>query len=282
MNIDQYSLQFLASLQSIYSPDESMAIKNLVFFYVLGYEKITLYENRKTEISANQALKLAQILNRLLESEPVHYILGEKYFYGMRFEVNPDVLIPRPETEFLADMVIKENRGRKLRIIDICTGSGCLAVSLKKNIPQAVVWATDVSEPALKVAERNAKNQNCEIHFIHHNILSDELPVSEVPFDIIVSNPPYITHQEKVGIEKNVIAFEPHLALFVSDSNPLQFYKTIIEKSITWLGKEGKLYFEINENFGNELLSIVEQYQFKKVMLKKDLSGKDRYLVLYR
>ena len=216
----------------------------------------------------------------LKKEVPIQYLLGKTNFYGLDFEVNENVLIPRPETEELVEWIINENlkyiKVKKLKILDIGTGSGSIAVSLAKNIPNARVFALDVSKKALETAKRNAKNNNVDVTFIHQNIL--EIEDLKNDFDVIVSNPPYVRNLEKQEIKKNVLDYEPHLALFVEDDDALIFYRKIAEIAQRNLIENGQLFFEINQYLGNEMKDLLQNMNFRNIELKKDIYGNDRMM----
>lgn len=215
-------------------------------------------------------------LNQLKEQKPVQYILGETEFYGMKFFVNENVLIPRPETEELIEWIIKDTENSNLKVIDIGTGSGCIPVVLKKNLPHAEVWALDFSEEALKTAKQNAEYHQTEIQFVQNDFLNMDFN-DLAGFDIIVSNPPYIAETEKYGMAENVVKFEPHSALFVPDENALIFYKKIVEFAKLKLKSTGTIYVEINQNLAIETQKIF-QNNFENSELKKDISGNFRMI----
>jgi release factor glutamine methyltransferase len=204
-------------------------------------------------------------------------VLGETEIYGLRFRVDPHVLIPRPETEELVDIIIKENIGFYGRIIDFGTGSGCIAVSLGKHLPQARVTATDISQEALIVAKENAALNGVNINYIRSDIMMQH-EIIDGRFGIVVSNPPYIRESEKRLMHKNVLGFEPALALFVPDNDPLKFYLRILEVSRNLLEPGGKIYFEINEAMGNQMTETVDKAGFREVRIVKDLNGKERII----
>lgn len=237
------------------------------------------------------------LLEQLKQEIPIQYLLGKTSFYGLDFNVNPDVLIPRPETEELVDWVIQSQKlevgSHKIRILDIGTGSGCIAISLAKSLKNASVFAIDVSEKALATAHKNAQNNNVEVNFANVDILKindlEQLPSHHFPltishsqlptkFDIIVSNPPYVRELEKQEIRKNVLDNEPHLALFVSDNNALIFYKKIAELAQKNLKPNGGLYFEINQYLGQEMIKLLQKMNFKNIELRKDIYGNDRMI----
>jgi release factor glutamine methyltransferase len=230
--------------------------------------------------------KWKNIDSELKNQRPIQYILGETTFYGLSFLVNENTLIPRPETEELVELIIEstnyELRNTKLKVLDIGTGSGCIAISLAKHLPTSEVYAIDVSEEALVTAKKNAELNKVAIDFISTNIL-DVVTLSAVAgldkqFDIIVSNPPYVRNLEKSEIKPNVLEYEPHLALFVDDIDPLLFYRKIAELAIKNLNPNGKLYFEINQYLGKETIKLLEDFGFRNVELKKDIYGNDRML----
>ena len=220
------------------------------------------------------------ILAKLQQEIPIQYILGKTHFYGLDFEVDENVLIPRPETEELVDWIVTNqqiNKSTNQQILDIGTGSGCIAISLAKNLPAAKVSAVDVSENALSVAQKNATLNQVDVTYIHQNILETE--DLHAAFDIIVSNPPYVRNLEKAEIKKNVLAHEPHLALFVEDHDALIFYRKIAELAQKNLKANGQLYFEINQYLGKEMVDLLESMGFVAVALRKDIYGNDRMIM---
>ena len=295
--IKDYRTQFIQELSAIYDIGEAES-----FFYLILEEKqklkrIDLALNPDLIFSDEEIKLWNSILEQLKKKIPIQYLLGKTSFYGLEFEVNSDVLIPRPETEELVDWIIQstknEVRGaklevenRKIKILDIGTGSGCIAISLAKNIPNAEVFAIDVSEKALATAQKNAIINKVEVNFIKTDILKTDdlkkLPTSHFPlptyFDIIVSNPPYVRELEKLEIKKNVLDNEPHLALFVDDNDALIFYRKIAELAQKNLSPNGKLFFEINQYLGNEMIQLLEKIGFKNIELRKDIYGNDRMI----
>lgn len=278
MRIKQYRTEFIKELSPFYDAYEAES-----FFYLILEDKHKL---RQIDLALNHELSFVQtdfvvwdlILNQLKKEIPIQYLLGKTHFYGLEFEVNENVLIPRPETEELVEWIINENsktdKSRKIKILDIGTGSGCIAISLAKNIPNAEVYAIDVSKKAIETAKRNAIRNNVEVTFILQDILkTDELKCN---FDIIVSNPPYVRNLEKEEIKKNVLDYEPHLALFVEDNDALIFYRKIAELAKKNLSENGQLYFEINQYLGKEMTNLLEKLDFKKVELRKDIYDNDR------
>jgi len=239
--------------------------------YLLGYNRSDCIVNANHEISNENADKIKVIVAELKTQKPIQYILGETEFYGLKFKVNKHTLIPRPETEELVDWILKENFSSAL---DVGTGSGCIPIALAKNTNSKVL-AIDISEDALLIAEENAKNNKVEIDFI----LQDILQTNSLPkIDLIVSNPPYVLNSEKAKMQANVLDFEPELALFVEDENPLIFYKKIADLAFGALNDNGKLFFEINEQFGNETIEMLTDIGFVNIELKKDMNDKDRMI----
>jgi len=255
-----------------------------MFFFMIvqkefGFSKSKTLASLKEEVSMGESIMIHGCLNRLKKSEPIQYILEETEFYGLPFKVSPYVLIPRPETEELVDWVVQEYKNHKsesLEVLDIGTGSGCIAVSLAKKLHWANVSALDVSKKALGIAEENAQHNQVEIDFFERDILqADSLPKS---YDVIVSNPPYVRESEKKTMQKNVLNYEPHTALYVDDEDPLRYYQKIAHLAKKHLTSGGALYFEINEYLSEELIELLQNEGFKRCVLKQDLFGKDRML----
>ncbi|MFV5696063.1 peptide chain release factor N(5)-glutamine methyltransferase [Flavobacterium sp. LB3P122] len=280
MNIKEYRTQFIDSLTPIYDAGEAES-----FFYLILEEKnklkrIDLALQPDLVFSENEISVWDSILEPLKKEIPIQYLLGKTSFFGLEFEVNENVLIPRPETEELVDWIIKSNskiqKLKNLKILDIGTGSGCIAISLAKNIPNAQVFAIDVSEKALATAQKNAQINAVNVTFINKNILETEDLKQQ--FDIIVSNPPYVRNLEKEEIKKNVLENEPHLALFVEDNDALIFYRKIAELAQKNLPSNGQLYFEINQYLGKEMIELLQKMNFKNIELRKDIYGNDRMM----
>lgn len=268
--------QFQNLISKTYETEEARSIAQLVFKDVLGYNTIQLILNENELLPASLFEQLDQIAHLLNQHQPVQYILGHEEFMGLDFNVNPSVLIPRPETEELVEWILKDySKTNELSIIDIGTGSGCIAISLKKNIPSAIVDAIDISEDALKIAQKNGQKNNVEIQFIQSDILSFDL---QKLYDVIVSNPPYVLEKEKAEMNRNVLDFEPSTALFVKDNDPLLFYKRIVNIALEKLKNKGSLYFEINESFANETLNLFDKSIWNSVEIRKDIRGKDRMI----
>lgn len=267
-------------LDTIYGIEEVDSFFYLLIDYYLDLNRMTLALEPRLVITKEDEQPLFEALSKLKLQEPIQHIIGKTEFYGLPFKVNKHTLIPRPETEELVDWILKCHAGRSeessLKILDMGTGTGCIAISLAKNLPNAKVYALDVSEEALKIAKQNAEINSVDVSFIHDNILQSCFTESQ--FDIIVSNPPYVRNLEKKEIKPNVLNNEPHLALFVADDNPLQFYEAITEFAVNNLKDEGMLYFEINQYLGNEMKQLLVSHNFKNIELKKDLFGNDRMI----
>lgn len=280
MKIKEYRSQFIQELTPIFDAGEAES-----FFYLILEEKrqlkrIDLALQPDLVFSTEEIGNWNALLEQLKKEIPVQYLLGKTSFYGLDFEVNENVLIPRPETEELVEWIIQSQKSKvksqKLRILDIGTGSGCIAISLAKNIPNAQVYAIDVSEKALATAQKNTEINKVEVTFLNQNILETEDLGQE--FDIIVSNPPYVRNLEKQEIKKNVLDNEPHLALFVDDNDALIFYRKIAQLAQKNLTSKGQLYFEINQYLGKEMIELLEKMNFKNIELRKDIYGNDRMI----
>lgn len=261
-------------LSGFYQPDEVKSFTRLILQDVCEYSLTDIASRKCTNLSDEKRADVKKFVSRLQNYEPYQYIVGWTEFFGMKFSVTPDVLIPRPETEELIEWIISENRETNRKILDIGTGSGCIAVALAKKLPAANVQAWDISEKALSVARENAKLNGVEVEFLQKDILSET--TNSEHFDIIVSNPPYVLEKEKAAMEKNVLDFEPHLALFVPDNDPLLFYEKIADFALKNLTKQGKLYFEINREKGSELCEMLSEKGFSHIELRKDISGNER------
>lgn len=273
MNYSQLRKSFTDALSARYDADEAAAIFYRILDYRYGLSRVDL-ALREIEVSDMQQSQWELDLRELQTGKPVQYIIGKTSFYGLEFEVSPDVLIPRPETEELVDWIIN-TQGHKNSILDLCTGSGCIAIALAKNL-DADVTAVDVSQKAIEVAAHNARSNQAKIDFLQQDILKG-LQIDRL-FDVIVSNPPYVRHLEKTEIGENVLQYEPHLALFVPDDDALVFYRIIGQWAKSHLRKNGKLYFEINQYLGPQTVSLLKELGFKNVELRKDLAGNDRMI----
>ena len=270
---------FNEELLGYYPETEVTSFFHLLCESLLNLTRVNISLSLYQVVSGKKYHKFQIAIERLKIYEPIQYIIGETQFYGLNFNVNKTVLIPRPETEELVDWIIKENEAKnEINILDIGTGSGCIAIALAKNLKNTKVFALDVSTEALDVAKKNAVNNEVDIEFIEHDILNVVLEIKNLKFDIIVSNPPYVRKLEKDLMQDNVLKHEPHLALFVDDDNALIFYKAITEFSKKHLSKNGQLYFEINEYLGDSTKVLLENENFKHVELRQDIKQKDRML----
>jgi release factor glutamine methyltransferase len=289
MLLKQYKSHFFNSLKNSQDEQEIESFFFILTEYLHHLKRVDVALNPNFEISAEDVAKWNTILSELLKEKPIQYITGEAWFYGLRFEVNENTLIPRPETEELVELILNSpitQHPSPITILDIGTGTGCIPISIKANLPQANVSAIDVSEKALEVAKRNAELNKVEINFIQANILDVEdllklpSPIIHHPlsYNIIVSNPPYVRNLEKQEIKKNVLDYEPHLALFVEDTDALLFYRKIAQLALKNLSPNGLLFFEINQYLGKETVELLESLGFKNVELKKDIYGNDRMI----
>ena len=289
MILKEYKINFTKELVSIYDKEEIESFFFIISEFLHQKKRIDLALEPNFLINENELEKWNSILTELKQEKPIQYILGETEFYGLRFLVNENTLIPRQETEELVELIINENSKIEIpnpKILDIGTGSGCIAISLAKNLPNAKVYALDVSEKALEIAKKNSNINEVEVNFRNKSILEVEDLTSPSTFnlqpttffDIIVSNPPYVRNLEKEEIKKNVLDYEPHLALFVEDDDALLFYRKIAQLAKINLAEKGKLYFEINQYLGKETVELLENLDFKNVELIKDIYGNYRMI----
>ena len=294
MTIKQYRAHFNKSIKHLYPTSEIDSFFFLILEEYIGFKRIDIVLKSDFYID-QESLNLMQVATKQLEQEiPIQYIIGKTEFFGLPFNINKEVLIPRPETEELVEQVIKEvsliktyntasneaTNEKQITILDIGTGSGCIAISLKKQLPGSKISAIDVSDKALRVAKKNAALNKVNINFIHLDILKtnnlDKL------YDVIVSNPPYVRELEKKEMKNNVLNNEPHLALFVDNKNPLLFYNKIAELAKKFLTKNGQLHFEINQYLGKETIKLLTEKGFKNIQLKKDIFGNDRIITAFK
>ena len=288
MTFTEAERKIIESLTSRYGPEEAGSLAWLSISHVCELERAKYLSIKNEEIQDKDAEALLRILEELKTGRPLQYILGETEFYGLTFKVNPTVLIPRPETEELVDWVLIElrnlNKGTEgLKIIDIGTGSGCIPISIKKYLPLAEITALDISEEALNTAKYNAELNQTDMNFIQDDILDPKNEqLLNTQFDVIISNPPYVTFTEKEQMMPNVLEHEPHTALFVPDDDPLIFYRAIGDFAFRHLAEKGFLFLEINENLGQETLNLIKDNGFKNAELRQDLRGKDRMIMALR
>ena len=286
MNIKSLKTYFFTELQTIQEDSEIESFFFILTEFLHNLKRIDVSLHPDFEITESYFKKWQTIISELKTEKPIQYITGEAWFYGLRFEVNENTLIPRPETEELVEWIVESQKSKvenlniqksnNLTILDIGTGSGCIPITLKKEIPNAQVSAIDISEKALEIARKNASDNQVEVNFIHRNILETES--LDEKYDVIVSNPPYVRNLEKQEIKRNVLDYEPHLALFVADSDALLFYRKIAQLALKSLSPNGKLFFEINQYLGKETVELLEQLGFKNIELRKDFVGNDRMI----
>lgn len=284
MTLFQKQTQFSLLLQNLYPKEEAESITSFVFQELLRLDALGLRMKKEMQLGSDVAEQLDMILKRLYQHEPVQYVLGISYFYGLRLTVNQNVLIPRRETEELVELITKQNNKGNPKILDIGTGSGCIAIALKHLIPHAEVYAIDKEENAVRTAKLNALTvlkRDKENKFVTRDIFDKSWWGSLGQFDIIVSNPPYVTEEEKKQMQPNVLNFEPAQALFVPDTDPLRYYNTIADFALQHLTLNGKLYFEINEAFGPQTQSMLHQKGYTHTSLHTDMQGKNRMVSAY-
>ncbi len=265
-------------LAACYDPGEAQSVARIVMEDAFGFSAVS-----PQILDANQLKDLEAITNRLLNEEPVQYVLGKADFYGMKLDVSPAVLIPRQETEELVQLVLQaipSGRITHLRLLDIGTGSGCIPIAIKKHRPEVEVWGLDVSKAAIETAFRNGVLNQAEVNWVQADILDRAAWAYLRKWDIIVSNPPYIPKKETHLVPGHVLEYEPHLALFVEDADPLLFYRTILDFSLEHLNKNGRLFFELNEFNAREVADLARVAGYREVEIVRDLSGKERMLSL--
>lgn len=277
MLIQEFKRHFFQELSGLYPETEIQSFFNILVEFKLHLSRIELALQHNFELHDDDFLFLQNVLSELKYQIPIQYIIGKTEFYGLPFKVDKNVLIPRPETEELVEWIVQNHKNQhNIKILDIGSGSGCIAISLAKNLPKAKVSAIDISAEALNVAKNNAALNQVNVNFIN----SDILTIAKLPdvFDIIVSNPPYVRELEKDQMQQNVLANEPHIALFVKNENPLLFYDKIAELAKNHLTENGVLYFEINQYLGNETVELLKTKGFKNIEVKKDIYGVDRMM----
>ncbi len=270
---------FHNKLNKLYPKREINSIAQIVISEIVGIEFSNVPRRTHTTLKLSELEQMVAVVENLLNGVPVQYVLGETEFFGLKFDVNPSVLIPRQETEELVQLILHKNKNiNKLHILDIGTGSGCIAISLAKNFTDANVVAWDISSTALETAKTNATKNNVDLQFLEIDILLQDNAEKNEIFDLIVSNPPYVRNSEKQKMHTNVLNFEPELALFVDDNNSLVFYEAIADKAHKLLKPNGQLYFEINEALPNETKAILDNYGFRNIEVIKDINEKPRII----
>jgi len=275
--LTSYRTHFIKKLTPLYDADEATRFFYIALGELKGWRRLDFMLNPQAELSPPEIDRWNSVLGQLENYRPIQYIFNMAHFYGLEFYVNENTLIPRPETEELAEWIITDSKQNgSTRIIDIGTGSGCIAITLAKNLPNAVVQAVDISETALQTAYANAVQNNVAVAFQQMDILTTTALLQK--FDIIVSNPPYVRNLEKSEIHNNVLQHEPHLALFVDDNDPLVFYRKIAMLALQHLNPGGCLYFEINQYLGTEMVQMLEETVFTNIILRKDFMDNDRMI----
>ena len=265
------------ALKGYYPDSEALALAKMLLVEVFGFSTLELYGGKDKEFSEKHRSVLNEMIRRLQKNEPIQYIIGIESFFGLTFEVNPNVLIPRPETQELVSWIIGDYQSdESIRILDIGTGSGCIPISLAKQLSKAEVESWDISEGALEVASRNCERNGVKVLLRQKDVLK-AAPEGNL-YDVIVSNPPYITNKEKADMEANVLDWEPSLALFVPDEDPLLFYRKIAQLGCDMLKEGGSLYFEINRAYGEETIQMLKELGYAQIELKKDSWGNDRMI----
>jgi len=275
----QSCLKYIRSeLSDLYSKEETEGMIRYIFEYVKNYSFSDMILHDRDVLTQKERDTVKDIISELKRHKPIQYILKETKFYGLPFNVNDNVLIPRPETEELVDWILQENKNFNGSILDVGTGSGCIAVSLKKSLENANVYGLDISEKALIVARSNALLNEVNVSFLKKDIINIYDSDSLQKFDIIVSNPPYVTEKEKTQMQDNVLKYEPFTALFVPDDDPLKFYRVLAELGEKKLNDNGKIFWEINENYGIDCVHLLKKHNFYHIRLCKDIRGKDRMI----
>ena len=274
-DLHQYSL---SSLISHYPEIEAKNLTYMALSNIFDFSRYQIHLNLDKTVDENQYAKIKNIVDELKQYKPIQYIFKETEFYNCRIKVSEDVLIPRPETEELVDWIIQDQDNDEIEILDIGTGSGCIAISLAKNLRSSKVTAIDISPNAIDVAKRNAKANNVEIIFLELDLFNIQDELQAIKFDIIVSNPPYVRECEKKMMQSNVLNWEPEISLFVPDESPLLFYNIIIPFATTSLKSKGLIYLEINENYPEEVKEVLMNHDFSSIEIRKDISGKFRMI----
>lgn len=278
MKLKEIIAKIKTEIVPIYGVRETEWMIRDIMEYLKGYSAVDLIFRGNEEISFFIEVKIKKIVLRLLDNEPLQYILGEARFYGHKFKVTRATLIPRPETQELVDMIVKENPQTDLSVLDIGTGSGCIAISLARALKFPSVSAIDISPDAIEVAKENAQNLKVNVDFQERDMLQLDGNEDASKYDIIVSNPPYIAEMERINMEENVLSYEPATALFVPDDEPLLFYKAIIKYASKALKDKGRLYFEINPYYVVELSQEIQKYGFSDIEVVKDIHSQNRFI----
>jgi release factor glutamine methyltransferase len=276
MTIKKVYDDILSQLIPLYGEKEAKSLAYILFKHVFNYNKFETYQNSDIVADNEGIAKINDIISSLRQFKPIQYILGETEFYNCRIRVNGNTLIPRPETEELVEWIIRSNEKEAPGILDMGTGSGCIAIALKKALPKAKLTGCDIDEATLETAIQNSRINHVKVNFIFCDIMNQPEILQSEKFDLVVSNPPYLTEKEKEQMNPNVLQWEPHKALFVPDTDPMKFYRKIILQARDILKHEGSLFLEINENYPEEIYQLLSSAQFSNLEIRKDLSGKYR------
>lgn len=270
--------QYLSELQGFYEKHEALSLINILVDHFFELSSTALLTNPDYRVSESEMLKLHFAVKDLKKFRPVQYIVGETEFYNLKIKVTDAVLIPRPETEELVQLILAHEKEKNLSVLDIGTGSGCIAIALQKKLDSPRISAIDISTKALQIAKTNSSINNVEIDFLEFNILNENKWSSIEKYDLIVSNPPYVTQAEKKQMSDNVLQYEPWEALFVANDDPLVFYQSICRFGVTHLNTGGRIYFEINENKSSNLIQLILEFGYQNVSCHQDIHGKDRFV----
>jgi release factor glutamine methyltransferase len=282
MKLNEFYRHFLLQLRLIYVENEASNITKMIFESLANISRSDVLRNPEMEIESNTFSSLNQALDQLLNHQPIQYVLGEAWFYHLKFKVSEAVLIPRPETEELVELVIQHLKSSHQKtVVDIGTGSGCIPISIKKNIPELSITAVEVSKAAIDLASTNANLHQVNIDFKQVNFLNEVEREKLGMFDVIISNPPYIPNEEIQSMDKHVTEYEPHLALFVPDENPLIFYNAILSFAKNHLNEKGKIFLETHENFAEEVYALFKDAGYE-AKVKNDLFEKPRMVLINR
>lgn len=281
VTINKLRQTLLQEISVLFPGNEAVSIVRLILEHV-GFSEYSMLKDPSQSVNRKIQAEITKIVNELSKNKPIQYILGECFFYDLKFVVNENVLIPRPETEELVSKILLENTKNSPSILDIGCGSGCISVTLSKNIPESKVFALDIDENVIETAKVNASANDASLTFLQGNILEDNPETANIFFDLIVSNPPYVTPGEKLFMAANVLKYEPELALFTPENDPLIFYRAIIRVAKRQLAKDGSVWVEINEKFGHETSELFRSNGFATVRLLRDIHGKDRFIKAIR
>lgn len=282
MTVEEIYRTSLARLLPKYGEAEATAITREALSHFLGMTPVDIVLKGDFQPGASTTDLIDTAIKRVEDGEPIQYVTGESWFHGLKLNVTPDVLIPRKETSQLVDIIEQDWKGREnLNIIDICSGSGAIAIALSRALPFSTITGVEISEKAVAVARKNAKKLKCDIRWIEADILNPDFKLNG-EYDIIVANPPYIPHKDLALVDENVLKYEPHEALFVPDQEPVIFYQVIAGLSESHLAAKGKIYFEINPDYANDIKTIMKNHGFTDVTIEKDFAGKNRFIIACR